>query len=68
MPKFIVRERRARDVEYLIEATDESAARKLDGEIIWEVGDYDDYGLELLGVVRVNDDADGLVNLVGGPQ
>ena len=64
MPKFVVRETRARTVEYLIEAADETAARKLDGEILDEGGDADDYGLETLSVEQVeNDDADCLANV-----
>ena len=56
MPRFKVAETRARRVEYLIDAESEDAARRLDGEIIEEGGDADDYGLEILSVEQVDDE------------
>lgn len=54
-----MKEIRAREVQYLIDAEDEAAARKLDGEIIEEGGDADDYGQELVSV----EEADGVESL-----
>lgn len=62
MPKFIVKEKRARQAEYLIEAADEESAGRLDGDIIDEGGDADDYGLELVSVELVGDDVDCIPN------
>lgn len=56
MPRFRVAEIRARKVIYLIDAVDERAARHLEGDILDEGGDADDYGQEILEVEEVADD------------
>lgn len=56
MPRYKVAETRARRAEYLIDAESEEAARSLDGDIVAEGGDADDYGLEILSVEQVDDD------------
>lgn len=48
--RFIVEEIRARRVQYLVEAVDADAAGRLDGTLLEEGGDHDDYGLELVSV------------------
>lgn len=53
MPRFLVVENRMRRAEYLIDAVDAEAARRLDGTILDEGGDVDDYGYEILDVTEV---------------
>lgn len=60
MPRYIVHEKRSRTAEYLIDAADEQAAGRLDGQILDEGGDADDYGDELLSVEEVSDDTEML--------
>ncbi len=55
MPRYRVTEKRCRESRYLIDATDEAAARRYDGDIIDEAGDADDYGEEMR-VEEVSDD------------
>ncbi len=51
MPRFIVTERRAYDVRYLIDAATSVDARNLAGEIIEEDGDpMNSWGDELLSI------------------
>lgn len=56
MPRYRVTEIRARKAVYLIDAADEKAAERGDGEILDEGGDADDYGQELVSVERVDND------------
>lgn len=57
MPRYKVREMRGYTAEYLIDAPNEDAAGRLDGEIVQEAhGDGDDHGVELLSVTPVADD------------
>ena len=56
MPRYRVTEIRARKATYLIDAATEDAAKGLNGDIIAEGGDADDYGQEILDVEQVDDD------------
>lgn len=58
--RFKVVEIRARRVEYLVEAEDEGSASRLDGKILEENGDADDYGLEHVSTTQVADDCESL--------
>lgn len=60
MPRFKVVEHRMRRAEYLIDASDEQAARSLSGEILDESEDKDDWGYETVKVERVEDDQEAL--------
>ena len=60
MKRFKVRERRVYTAEYLIEATDATAAGRADGTIIDETPCDDDTGLELLSVEEVSADTEAL--------
>jgi hypothetical protein len=55
MPRFRVKERRAYRVTYLIDAENEEAAGRLDGELIQEAAD-DSWADEVLSVEAVADD------------
>ena len=60
MPRFLVVENRMRRAEYLIDAVDAEAARRLDGTILDEGGAADDYGYEVLDVTEVDSTQDTL--------
>lgn len=55
-PRFRVKEIRARNSTYLIDARTEDDATHGRGEFIDFGGDADDYGLELVSVEEVSDD------------
>jgi len=50
MPIYEVKERRAYTETYIIKAKNKEAAGRLDGEILDEWNEGDDYGLELISV------------------
>lgn len=58
MPRFHVTEIRAFRNNIIIDAVDEAAAARLDGDIVEEYGDNYSWSQNLLGIERLDDEED----------